>query len=220
MEETDGKSIIYVMKFWYLFLISASLSCSCLESRSPSSELTFPDTELKEIIIRGNYSPGGQKSLEALKKWLVKEGKLKEGESITEALKDEYKDYIREYFNYSEMLYCYQTTNNKESDLSHDLRARLYDKEGKMLTEDKFRFVYPDVGDFSRIVVAYLTYHNEGHEIRVVRLEKQKEMLIETFEFDSYSVVRDSTRPDTPFLLNEGYTFDKETQCHHGPGPM
>ncbi|MCY4512755.1 MAG: hypothetical protein OXB86_03605, partial [Bdellovibrionales bacterium] len=134
------KSIIYVMKFWYLFLISAGLSCSCLESRSPSSELTFPDTELKEIIIAGRYSSGGQKSVEALKKWLVKEGKLKERESITKALKDEYKDYIKEYFNYSEMRYCYHTANNKESDLNHDLKARLYDKVGKMLTEDNFRF--------------------------------------------------------------------------------
>ncbi|MCY4512123.1 MAG: hypothetical protein OXB86_00375 [Bdellovibrionales bacterium] len=215
------KSIIYLMKFWYLFLILISFSCSCLESRSPSSKLIFPDKKLEEIIVRGNYGPGGQKAAEALRQlFLEEELDLKKGETIDEAINNRYQHRLKEYFIHSGQRYCYHKTSNKALVSNRDLTARLYDNEGKMLEEDFLRPESPVEGRFSKGVIAYLPYHDEGHEIRIVRLEGVKEVVIESLQFESHSDLIRLTHPDTQRNVVSGeIVFDTKDNCHVTPGP-
>ena len=215
------KSIIYVMNFWYLFLILTVFSCSCLESRSPSAELVFPNKELEEIIVRGGYSPGGDKAREWLKRKLIDEELLKTGESVEEAIRDRYQDEIEEYFNYSQMKSCYYKKNDKEPIFNHDLKTRLYNKEGIMLTEDFLRLEKCcRFRDDDPWVVSYLPYHDEGHEIRIVKLEGTTEVVLETLSYISGSELKRFTNPDTPKnRVSKEIVFNVKDQCHDHPGP-
>lgn len=209
------KSIIYVMKFWYLVLILVTLSCSCLSSRSPASKVTLPDKELEEVVVRGVYAPGGQRAVEALKKLLLEEEELKSGEPVTKALKDKYKNYLKEYFTNSGLRYCYYKKTDKEPVSDHDLRVRFYDKNGEMLAEDFLRLESPDTGDFSYRVIAYLPYQDGGHEFRIVRLEGTKEVVIESLRFESHSNLIRFTHPDTQRNRVSGeIVFDTRDNCH------
>ena len=221
-------------KLLYLLSILAVFSCSCLESRSPASQLlpesTFPDKELEEIIVIGWYSPENQKDIEELKEELLRRPKCKEdstepercglvsGETVEEAIKNRYPNIGKEQFGYSGKSYCYNKTNDKEAPFNQNLKVRLYDKEGKMLTEDILRTESDD--EFHRTVISYLPYHDEGHEIRIIRLERGKEIIIESLAFASQSELVKSTFVNTIKNRRDGaFVFDEETKCHLAPYP-
>ena len=197
----------------------ALFSCSCLD-RSPASKITFPDKSLEEIIIMGGYSPGGEKAMEWLKNKLIEEELLKEGESVEEAIKDRYQDDIKEYFNYSEMRYCYHKTNDRKPVFNRNLRARLYDRRDTLLKEDFLRLEKCcRFHDDDPWVVSYLPYHDEGHEIRIVRLEGTKEIVLHTFSFIPHARLLKVTRPDTQGDRHPpGIVFDTRDNCHVTPG--
>ena len=81
--------------------------------------------------------------------------------------------------------------------------------------------MYPDDGGFSRIVVAYLPYHNEGHKIRVMRLEGTKEIVLYTASFISHDRLLEIARSDPPKWGRRplGIRFDTRDNCHVTPGP-
>ena len=207
------------MKFSYPFLILITLSCSCLNSRSPASNLTFPDKELEEIIIRGGYSPGGEKALAWLKNKLIEEELLKDRESVEEAINNRYAHRLKEHFNYGGMSSCYHKTNDKEPVFKQDLRVRLYNEAGTLLTEDFLRLekccIFRDDDPW---VVSYLPYHDKGHEVRIVRLEGKTEVVFETLSFVSRSELRRFTHPDTQRnRVSKEIVFDEKNQCHDHP---
>lgn len=214
------KYIIYTMKCSYFFFIMVLFSCSCLD-RLPAS-ITFPDKELEEIVVSGRYGSGGQRAIEALKK-SFREGdrELKEGETIEEAIKNRYQHRLKEYFTHSGERYCYHKKVPKIPVTDRNLRARLYDKKEKMLTEDFLRFPYPDDGGFSRVVDVYLPYHDKGHEIRVVRLEGTKEIVLYTTSFQSHAKLLEIARSDSPKWGRHppGIGFDTRDNCYVTPGP-
>ena len=127
--------------------------------------------------------------------------------------------YGKEQFHYSEVRYCYNKTDNKEDVFNSDLKVRLYDKEGKMLSEDFLRSESDD--NLSRSVTAYLSYHDEGHEIRIVKLNGNKEILLDTLGFAPQSELIKITYPENTLNhFDRNVIFDEEEQCHVGPGPM
>ena len=205
------------MKFWYFFLIPVFFSCSCLD-RSPASKITFPDKELEEIVVRGVYYPGGQRGIEALKR-SFQEGdlELREGETIEEAIKNRYQDRLKEDFTHSGESYCYHKTINQEPISNRNLRTRFYDKHGKVLAEDFLRTDESD-DELYQSVTSYLPYHNEGYEIRVVRLEGTKEIVLYTASFISHARLLEVTRSDWN-RHPPGIIFDTRNNCHVTPGP-
>ena len=117
----------------YLFIFF--LSCvSCLYTPPP---IVYPDKELAEITIYGRYTPKDPKRLENLKRKIIKEGRLKEGESFEEKY-SHYLDEGDERFTFSGKSYCYNKTKDKKSVPHHNLilKARLYDKKRNLLEED------------------------------------------------------------------------------------
>ena len=214
------KHIIYVMKFWYLFLVFMVLSCSCLESRSPSSQLTFPDKKLEEVVVSGVYAPGGEEAMEKLKKlFLEEEEELKAGETIEEAIRNRYPGQLEEHFTHSGMMYCYRKTIIKAPVSNRNLKARLYNGDGEILAEDFLRFSSPDPADVSFTVDAYLPYHDGGHEIRIVRLEGTEEVVLHIFPFMTHSKLINITSRDTQRNRVSGeIVFNEKNKCHDTPG--
>ena len=164
----------------------------------------------------GGYSPGGKKATEWLKNKLIKEDLLKEGESVEEAIQDRYQDDIQEYFNYSEMRYCYQKSNDKKPVFNRNLRSRLYDREGILLMEDFLRLEKCcRFHDDDPWLVSYLPYHNEGYEIRIVRLEGTKETALYTTPFISHAGLLKVTRSNTQRDRHPpGIMFDTRDNCY------
>ena len=136
------------------------------------------------------------------------------------------------------------------------MKARLYDKEGNLLTEDFLRLIYPEdydkEGRYSenylrrqhyappgaletpehlrmtpeegilslRGVISYLPYDERGYEIRIVRLEGRKEVIIEDSRLISHqSELREKSYVDniSPSDYHRRYNkwlFDEKRECH------
>ena len=201
------------MKFWYFFLILTLFSCSCLD-RLPASGITFPDKNLEEIIVRGVYYPGGQRGVEALKKSFREEYlELNDGETIEEAVKNRYQHRLKEDFTHSGERYCYHKMIDQEPISNRDLRTRLYDKNGKVLAEDFLRTESED--ELYQSITSYLPYHNEGYEIRIVRLEGTKETALYTTPFISHAGLLKVTRSNTQRDRHPpGIMFDTRDNCY------
>ena len=240
---------MFIRVFLYPLFISAVLSCSCLEKTGPPPKPVFPDKDLKEVIISGWYAPENKAKAKAREKELRSEGRLKEWESFEE----KYSYVEKESFNYAGKFYCYNETQDKKPVFNKNLRVRLYDKKGQMLTEDYLRLSHPEDYDekgrysekyiedlyyrppgvpqipdqvrltpeegilSSRAVISYLPYHDEGREIRIVKLQGRKEVLLKKLGFSSQSELREISYIDTDFNRREGWVFDEESECHIPP---
>ena len=241
---------MFIRVFLYPLFISAVLSCSCLEKTGPPPKPVFPDKDLKEVIISGWYAPENKAKAKAREKELRSEGRLKEWESFEE----KYSYVEKESFNYAGKFYCYNETQDKKPVFNKNLRVRLYDKKGQMLTEDYLRLSHPEDYDekgryseaylreryalhpewddmpyrhlrltpeegilSSRAVISYLPYHDEGHELRIVKLQGRKEVLLKKLGFSSQSELREISYINTDFNRREGWVFDEESECHIPP---
>ena len=246
------------MKFVvYLLFIVTSFSCSCLEKPLPPEKPKFPNTNLKEIVFHGTYYPENPEELEEIKRDYRERGLLKKGET----LKEKYPDLLDdgdENFIYSGMRYCYNKikTEDRKPVFKDNLKARLYDKEGNLLTEDFLRLWYPDKYDKegrysedylrrhytrppgaletpehlrmtpedglleSRALIAYIPYDERGYEIRIVRLEGRKEVILHD-KIKPYSQLEIQKKTGVDFTQAKTYrhswTFNKDSQCHVSP---
>ena len=215
------------MKFVvYLLFIVTSFSCSCLEKKEePLRKPVYSNKDLKEIIFRGTYHP-------------------------------ENPGRAKELFNHSKSReYCYNKTKivDRKPVFKDNLKARLYDKEGNLLTEDFLRLWnpenYDEEGRYSedylkkrnytppgviprpiftpeegilslRGVISYLPYDEEGYEIRIVRLEGRKEVILEDSGLISHqSELREKSYVDNipPSDYHRRYNkwlFDEKRECH------
>ena len=186
------KDNMFMRVFLNLLFIVAVLSCSCLERNPPPQPIVYPNKELKEIIIMGRYYLENKEEKKDAEKEYRERGGLKEGESFEE--KYSHLKIGEEVFLYFEREYCYNETEAKEPVFNKSLRIRLYDREGRRLVEDylrlwcdkpqdRYRKCYP--GDRNPILVAYLPYHDEGHEIRIVRSQGRKEVILKKLSFET-----------------------------------
>ena len=203
-------------KMLCLLFISNLLFCSCLEKSAPLPELVLPDKDLKEIIIRGGYWPENQGRVKAIEEAYRRRGFLKEWESFEE----KHPEALRagdERFSHFWMAYCYTETKNKKPIFNRRFKVRLYNREGKLLTEDFLRLESPKNSDddvFS--IIIYLPYHEEGYKIRIVKLQGKREIIIsgQNIPFLPYEELVKRTFP--PYA-RRGYKFNEESQCHVAP---
>ena len=242
-----------VKPYFFLFVVFFLSCVSCLYTPPP---IVYPDKELAEIYIYGHYTPKDPSRLENLKRKIIKEGRLKEGESFEERY-SHYLDAGDESFTSSGRFYCYNKTKDKKSVPHHNLilKARLYDKKGNLLEEDFLRLSsperYDEKGKYTeyylkrkydwrpkkyqfpeelrdtpedgilelRDMEAYLPYNKAGHEIRIVRLEGEKEVILSKLAVMTKAELRESSvRLNTSGTLPRGWEYNEEAECHLSPG--
>ena len=183
------------------------LSCSCLAAQHSNREPVYPNKNLKEIIIRGNYWPENKEAAKEHEKELRERGLWKEDQ-----------EYEKERFNYSEHRYCYNETKNKKAFFRKDFRARLYDKQGKLLSEDFLRFngsFNPKSNNFS---IAHIPYKDNGLKIVIIRLEGTKEVILYTMKLSTQSELRQISDIDNEFYRRmRGWIFNEKSECHIAP---
>ena len=174
---------MFMKVFLSILFIVTVFSCSCEGDTSIRS--SFPEKDLEEIIIYGYYQYKNPNRLEEFKKEVIRQGRLKSGESFEE----KYPEFLNigdEKFKYSFTEYCYKkTSRNKESVFKDNFKARLYDKENNLLAEDSLR-LKSDEKD-SPSVIAYLSYHNAGHEVRVIKIVEGKETFLQTTILETHA---------------------------------
>ena len=106
----------------------------------------FSQEELKEIIIRGSYTRESQEEIKKAEEEFRFRGALKEGESVKEKFAN--LQLGKERYERSGKQFCYDKREEeiKEEDtvFNPNLRVRLYDKEGNILSEDFLRDEFPE----------------------------------------------------------------------------
>ena len=138
---------------------------------------------------------------------------MKEGESLEER----YPSIGKERFFYTEDMYCYNAKSNKEPVFNKNLKARLYDKEGNLLSEDFLRWDGPLSPELQG-VISYIPYHNEGHNILIVSLKEKKEVILEDLYFQSQKSLRNNSVIYTSSSYNGSWwIFDEASECHLSP---
>ena len=162
--------MVLIMRFFsYLLFLVIVLSCSGISKKpsfenrslfsdadswisknlSPEELAIFPDTELKQIIIRGYYYPENSERVKEIEKELREDGFLKEGETLKEKYPEELEK-GKERYEHETAKYCYKAVkieDRKNCYHNDNLRVRLYDREGKMIAEDCLRLENPEKYD-------------------------------------------------------------------------
>ena len=200
---------------------------ACLTS-PPPEPIVYPNKNLTEITIYGSYYPEDKKELEELIKELSENGDcatdnscprrsrhLYEGESLEEALNGRFFYWGREHFNYTQSLYCYNETENKEYRINENLKARLYSQKGELLAESFLRLQKASHENYYHATI-YLPYHEAGYKIVFVSLQGNKENVF----FETKIMTQDYLQErSTSFeaLKRNAWFFDKQNKCHRSP---
>ena len=193
-----------------------AFSCILMErARSSAAELQLPEKELEEITVWGYYEPENPNRLDKFKQEVIRQGRLKPWETFEEKY-EHLLDSLNENFYYTLMRYCYNRSASKERVFKAQFKIRLYDKEEQPLMEDYLRLQENGAKEDSFSVVAYLPYHKNGYEIRIVRLEGEEEVIFDKFAFLTHSELMQISVPRLPYG-NINWTFDKESQCFVAP---
>ena len=179
-----------VVMFAKLFCIFVSMnSCSEFGAREES---LLPDKELQEIIFVGDYYP-------------------------------ETKD-SKERYNYTGEKYCYnKTEEDKKFKGSEEIskgkfKAQLYNKEGDLLTETFFIVEKVDTNIMEIYELrAYLPFKKGAYETRIVRIDKNKEIILrENILTPIEELVHKVAPLDQPGPF---WHYDPEIECFIAPGP-
>ena len=154
--------------FVYFLLVLLGLSCSGISKKplseerglfsdadsdrsknlSPEELSIFPDTELKQILIRGSYYPENPEEVKEIEEEYREEGRLKEGEILQEKYPWTH-DIGKEKYHHTDVYYCYNAVKIKDRERCHkeNFRVRVYDKEGEIIAEDCLKLEYPEKYD-------------------------------------------------------------------------
>ena len=200
------------MCFSFIFL------CSCSQEEAPRMPpLVFPDTELKEIIIYGFYQPEDIEELKASEKEYIQRGLIKEGE-LVEGRHPKWHLPGVEHVRYSTQKYCYKEAKeeDKPSVVFKNFKARIYNKNGKLLVENDLRLRhFSETHKISSFII-YLPYHKEAGYIQVVRLDGKKEViLVKGDEVYLKSFLVENSVPDIDSYRRESsYRYNEKTLCH------
>ena len=218
------------------FSIVCLLSFGCLVKGGVPAfrKPVYPDKDLKEIKVYGRYYPEDKQALKELKQELLRNERCDKndrtircprpglrslyiGETLEEALRNRFSGLGEEGFSYSPYReYCYNETEkeDKKPVFNKNLRARLYDKEGNLLSEDFLRWDGRSIPE-SQSVISYLPYLNEGYEFRVVRLKGKKEIVLKKIEIYTQEELREITHyVQNNSTKREGWVYNEERECH------
>jgi len=141
---------------------------------------------------------------------------LKVGETLEEALKNRFSNVGKEGFDYSRYReYCYNETDreDKESVLDKNVLARLYDREGRLLSEDFLRWRW-EFDLESQSIISYLPYHDEGYKFRVVRLKGKRETVLYETEIYTQEELREFSYVQNHITERDGWVYNEERECH------
>ena len=208
-----------------------SLGCPVKGGVPAFRKPVYPDKDLKVIVVHGRYYPENKKALEELKQELLTNERCDKndrtircprpslyiGETLEEALKTRYSHVGKERFHYSRYReYCYNETEEKGTNpvFNKNLRARLYDREENLLSEDFLRQDGRSIPG-SQSVISYLPYLDEGYEFRVVRLKGKKEIVLKQIEIYTQEELREITHyVQNNITKREGWVYNEERECH------
>ena len=176
------------MAMKFLCLFILMSSCSTVDPYK-REEIVFPDKELQEIIFLGVYHP---------------------------ETKDEKEAYL-----YTGERYCYNKTEEDKKQLKEvregEFKAQLYNKEGELLTETFFRIekfgTNRDIYDLR----AYLPFQEGGYETRIVRIDKNKEIILRENILIPLEELVHKVVPLEQWGLF--WRYDPEIECFMAPGP-
>ena len=142
MTKAYKKGIVFFMRFFtYLLLIVANFSfLAVIKQALANKKPDFPDTELKQVIMRGFYYPADPEGVKEIEKEYLEDGILKVGETLQEKYPREFKRATGRY-DFTTTRYCYAKVKikDRESCYKDNLRIRLYDNKGEMIAEDCLR---------------------------------------------------------------------------------
>ena len=210
---------------FYTSLVTCLFVLGCPVASPPAfRKPVYPNKNLKEIIVYGTYSLENKEELEKLKKNLLinercdpsdrstrcKYHSLNVGETLEEALKTRFLGIGEEGFGYSQYKeYCYNETdeNDKKPVFRKNLKARLYDKEGNLLSEDFLRWGGRTIPE-SQNVISYLPYHDNGYKIRVVKLEGKKEVILNEKIMVTQEKLREISYVDNEITNSQSWVFN------------
>ena len=210
---------------WFCRICSFLPICGCITSPYAES-IVYPDKDLTEIVIHGHYYPQDKTKLEELIKEVIEnEGcatdhscprnphDLPEGERLEEALDRRFQYVERELFHYSESLYCYNETENKEYHINENLKSRLYNYEGELLTESFLR-LKKRTNENSYLAKTYLPYHEAGDKIVFVNLQGNKENVF----FETKMMTQDFLQAKSTTLeIFRDHVWFFHNECHSSP---
>ena len=202
MESSFKKGVIMAMKFLCMFMFMSS--CSKVETYE-REEIVFPNKELQEIIFEGSYYP---------EKKLKKSDYTRENYGPVEKIR-------KEKYRYSGEKYCYNKTVEEDKkqikeSVDENFKAQLYNKEGELLTETFFivnKFDTKDIYDLT----AYLPFQESGYETRIVRIDKNKEIILDTTILIPLEELVHKVVPLDQWGLF--WRYDPEIECFMAPGP-
>ena len=204
--------------------ILAFLSITSFSYLDKTKEYSNPTKELREIKVYGIYFSGDPKEIEDTEEYYRKRGTLKEGETLADSWQTAHKlEYLgKERFHISStpMIYCYGKITDKHREsavvFNPDLRARMYDRKGKLLAEDVLRDSHPGRDRFAKLTVTYLPYLENGDvAIRFVRLEGDKEIVLRELEgLFSHENLQEQERSKGRYRYGLYYSEDQKTFCY------
>ena len=195
------------------------VSSGCLMNPPLRQKPIYPDKDLKEILIRGYYSPEDKGRVKELERDMRERGRIKAWESFEEKY-PHLLDRGDEGFIYTGKMFCYNETREKNLVFDKNLKARLYDKKGNLLSEDFLRWdgrLIPE----SQSVISYIPYHHEGYKIHIVSLKGKEEVILEDLYSSSQKELREKSYIDnSSYRAGAGWTFDEKSECHIAPPPI
>jgi len=217
-----------MLKKMFCMICSFLFFCGCIVPTQPPEPIVYLDKPLEEIIIYGTYYPEDRKKRKELIKELTEKEPCYENnlclsspvlysdETLEEALNGRFATWGKESFSYSESYYCYNETEDKGYRIRRNLKARLYNKEGELLSEGFLR-LRKDSHYNHYSVSAYLPHHEEGDKIVFVRLEGKKEKVFYEDEhfMSKEKLIRENIRVYT-MLPHLGFQYQEDIQCHTG----
>ena len=207
-----------------------SLGCPVKGGVPAFRKPVYPDKDLKVIVVHGSYSSENKQALEELKQKLLTNDRCDKsdrtrrcprpslyiGETLEEALKNRFSYVGKERFRYSQFReYCYNETEeeNKNPVFNKKLRARLYDKEGNLLSEDFLRWDGRSIPE-SQSVISYLPYRDEGYRFQIVSSKGKKEVILDEIEMYSQAELREWSYVQNNITKREGWVYNEERECH------
>ena len=197
--------------FYFLFLFSSFISCESilykqLKHDPPSKP---PNEPIKEIRFNAHYWPKNtEEEKRAIKidydHCLLRRQKEENPHKHCEYLKAREEDSV----HFESKAYCYDIKQDKESPFKKNLKARLYDKEGNILVEDYLRCDRNLDGtetcdkETTPHLNFYLPYSKQAYEMKVIKTEGAKEIVLNEIKLLSYEEIRKSV-------------YSKLSKCHH-----
>ena len=154
--------------------------------------------KLKEIVIWGLHILEDHKEIEKIAEWY-----RVIGDPHRRTLDSDDRPRFRareERYSSSEKIFCFRESSEEERErhtvFDPTMQVRLYDETDNVVSEDFLRnsaYDFDEPGPYGRGVISYIPYREEGHKLKIVRLEGEEEIVIATLAFYTLEELRESS---------------------------